>query len=96
MFDPTSRYYPLEKLTLERDGKDPVKYVERRFLPPPEELQTLSETAVLSGDRPDLIAWRTLGDPLQFWRVGDANRVMDPAEMGDEPGATIRIPMPQP
>lgn len=96
MFDPTSRYYKLEELTLERDGKDPVKYVSRRFLPRPEELQTLSETAVQPSDRPDLIAWRTLGDPLQFWRIGDANRVMDPAELVDEPGSVVRVPVPQP
>ncbi len=96
MFDPTSRYYSLETLTLEREGKDPVKYVARRFLPRPENLQTLAETAVQSGDRPDLLAWRTLGDPLQFWRLADANRAMDPGEMTDEPGATLRVPVPQP
>jgi hypothetical protein len=56
MFDPTSRYYKVDELTLERDGKDPVNYVARRFLPRPEELQTLSETAVQTSDRPDLIA----------------------------------------
>lgn len=96
MFDQTSRYAGLPVLILTRAGADPIPYVARRFVPPPERLQTLSEEIVQSDDRPDLIAFRSLGDPLQFWRVADANAVMDPGELADEPGGRVRIPVPQP
>jgi hypothetical protein len=37
-----------------------------------------------------------LGDPTVFWRIADANDVMDPADLVDEPGEIVRIPVPQP
>lgn len=95
MFDATSRYARLPVLTLEREGRDPLPYVARRFVPAGSSLQTLAEVPVQSDDRPDLITSRTLGDPLQFWRVADANDVLDPGELTDEPGQRIRVPVPQ-
>ena len=60
-----------------------VSYVRRRFLPPA--LPLLAEITVAPGERIDLIANRTLGDPLAFWRLCDANDVIDPTEATADP-----------
>jgi nucleoid-associated protein YgaU len=36
---------------------------------------------VKQSDRLDLIAARTLGDPLLFWRIADANDAMNPFDL---------------
>jgi nucleoid-associated protein YgaU len=46
---------------------------------------------VAAGDRLDLLAARYYGDPLQSWRIVDANGGMDPFELL-EPGRTLVIP----
>jgi len=95
MFDYKSRYYNLEtvKLTLP-DGREAV-YKRRRFLPDGASMPLLAEVTVRDSDRLDLISYRTLGDPLQFWRVADANDAMNPFELTDEPGRVLRVPVPQ-
>jgi hypothetical protein len=95
MFDYTSRYYNLEtaKLTMP-DGRI-VAYVKRRFLPQGKNMLLLEEVSVTEGDRLDQITARTLGDPLQFWQVCDANNAMNPVALTAEIGQKIRIPMPQ-
>lgn len=95
MFDYTSRYYRLETATHETLAGHTVRYVRRRFLPRGEQQPLLVEVTVNDGDRLDLITARTLGDPLQFWRVADANNAMNPPDLTAEPGATIRVPIPQ-
>jgi hypothetical protein len=95
MFDSSSRYARLPVLMyVGRDGL-PIAYVSRRFLPRSETLQTLGETEVQSEDRPDLASFRALGEPLAFWRMADANDVMDPGELTEEPGRVLRIPLPE-
>lgn len=95
MFDPTSRYYNLEQATIERADGEEIRYVRRRFLPQGEEMPRLTEVTVNDGDRLDLITARTLGDPLQFWRVADANNAHHPFDLTDEPGRVVRVPVPQ-
>jgi hypothetical protein len=95
MFDASSRYARLPVLTYLPPGQPPVAYVARRFLPSGA-LPVLGETAARSDDRPDLIAVRTLGDAMSFWRVADANPVMDPGELVEVTGRVLRIPVPQP
>ena len=64
MFDHTSRYYAIETATLTLpDGR------RCRLQAPPlpaagEEMPLLAEVAVAQGERLDLLAHRTLGDPL--------------------------------
>jgi len=67
----------------------------RRLLPRGASLPKLGEARVIQGDRLDLIAARTLGDPEQYWRVCDAADALDPADLV-QPGRTLTIPMPQP
>ncbi len=96
MFEPTSRYHSLETATLTTADGKAIAYKRRRFLPQGETLPLLVEVTVTQGDRLDLIAGRTLGDPEQFWRVCDANNAMDPFELTAKLGGVIRVPIPQP
>jgi len=96
MFDHTSRYFPLETTTYTlADGRQ-VSHKRRRFLPQGESLPLLVELIITRGDRLDLLAAKTLGDPLQFWRIADANNTMHPDTLTAEPGAMLRVPVPQP
>jgi hypothetical protein len=98
MFDPSSRYYPLPTATLTRrdaDGKEhEVRYVRRRFLPPLSASTLLLEHRFTQGERLDNLTARYLGDPAQFWRVCDANAVLQPEEL-EEVGRLIRVAMPE-
>jgi hypothetical protein len=93
-FAPTSRYAGVGTATLTRAGAT-VGYLRRRFLPRGSEQPLLAQVTVAEGDRLDLIAARTLGDPEQFWRVCDANDAMDPADL-EVTGRTLRVTLPQP
>lgn len=99
MFEPTSRYIAIEtaKMTLtDRDGRPRViAYKRRRFVPSLDGTVTIVEHLVAEGDRLDNITARYLGDPTQFWRVCDANLVLLPDELTDEPGESIRIALPK-
>ena len=95
MFDPTSRYYPIEQATHTTEGGRALRYVRRRFLPRGRSIPLLVEHRVEDGERLDLITARTLGDPEQFWQVADANDGMNPRELTEEPGRLLRIPVPQ-
>ena len=97
-FEQTSRYFPVETVTLtvtDRDGRERViAYKRRRLIPSYEEQPTLAEHRVAEGDRLDNIAARYVGDPTQFWRLCDANTVLRPEEL-EEVGRVIRIAMSQ-
>ncbi|MDX2032411.1 MAG: hypothetical protein SF339_17180 [Blastocatellia bacterium] len=96
MFDFTSRYYAIEDARYtDADGRE-IIHKRRRFLPDPHSLQLLVEATVTQGDRLDLIANRTIGDPLQFWRVCDASNGMNPFDLLDPLGRKLRVPVPQP
>ena len=98
MFDKGSRYAGIEegKLTMiDRDGSErEVAYVRRRFLPQLESLTPIAEHIVEQGDRLDNLSARYLGDPLQYWRIADANRSMRPEELTDEVRSVIKIAFP--
>ncbi len=99
MPDHMSRYATVEAATLDRPDGRRVAYLRRRFLPQGASLPLLAEVAVTATDRVDLLSYRTLGDPLAFWRICDANDAMDPVAMVEEaaaePGRLLRIPVPQ-
>ena len=95
MFETTSRYYPLETATLTAPDGRIIAYKRRRFLPQGDKMPLLLEVTVVQGDRLDLITARTLGDPEQYWRVADANNVMNPPDLTAEIGRTLRVPIPQ-
>jgi hypothetical protein len=95
MFDHTSRYYNLEIATTTLPDGRTASYVRRRVLPQGEEMPLLAEVAVIQGERIDLIAHRTLGDPLAYWRICDANNAMNPQQLTQEPNRLLRVPLPQ-
>lgn len=95
MFEHTSRYYDLETATHTTPDGRVVAYKRRRLLPRGEEMSLLAGVSVTRGDRLDLIAARTLGDPEQFWRVCDANDAMNPVVLTAQPGRTLRVPVPR-
>jgi hypothetical protein len=43
-------------------------------------------------DRLDNIAFRTLRDPLQAWRISDANSAMDPFALCAKTGTVLIVP----
>lgn len=92
-FDPLSRYrgVPLA-LYQPGPGRAPVAHVMRRFIPQRHAIATALEAVVEAVDRPDLLAARTLGNPLAYWRIADANAVIDPFALTDIPGARVAIP----
>ena len=95
MFEPSSRYYRVETLTLiTREGRT-ISYKKRRFLPDGPTLPLLGEHTTTEGDRLDLIADTTIGDAEQFWRICDANNAMNPFDLIGGPGRVLRIPVPQ-
>jgi hypothetical protein len=95
MFEHESRYASLDTAQWTTDAGDTIVYARRRLLPRPEDAAELARWPVRAGDRFDLIAARTLGDSQSFWRVADANRVLDPLEL-ETPGSILLIPMPKP
>ena len=94
MFDPRSRYYELDDLHYTGEGQRTIVYKSRRFLSRDDTRPTMWETVVADGDRPDLVAARTLRQPDLFWRVCDANGVMNPFDLTRQPGRRIRILIP--
>lgn len=92
-FGATSRYRGLPLATVEVGGRM-VRYVTRRFVPPPERFAQIGEHVVADGERPDTLAALHVGDPEQFWRLCDANRVLHPDELAVI-GRRLRIVLPE-
>jgi hypothetical protein len=95
LFPQTSRYYgsAIRRHVLP-SGKT-VSYLERRFVPHPDRFALLGEHTVVAGDRPDNLAATYLGDPEQFWRIADANYVMNPMELTATVSRRLRITLPE-
>lgn len=94
-FEATSRYHGVALALLPQPGGEPaLPYVRRRFIPPLREIPLAGRVTVASSDRPELLAHRTLGEALVYWRLADANAVTDPFELTDTPGARVAIPQP--
>lgn len=95
MFDPTSRYFPLDEAIYKDEHGHQISYKQRRFLPQGMQMPLLTEVTVLPGDRLDLIAARTLNAPEHFWRICDANNAMNPFALTDNVGDVLRVSPPQ-
>jgi hypothetical protein len=72
----------------------PIAFLRRRLVPRPERFSTLYEAMCVEGDRRDLLAARHLGDVELWWRLADANGVIDPVGMTAPPGRTLRVTLP--
>lgn len=97
---PTSRYHDTGVTVYTRPagpGQEPVAVpcFRRRLCPLPERFAALYAYTTVEGDRRDLVAARELGDPELWWRLADANGVLDPARMTGPPGRVLRITLPE-
>ncbi|SFS96500.1 hypothetical protein [Saccharopolyspora flava] len=86
----TSRYHDAEVAVHRRPDGSEVRYVKRRLIPKNDD--STSPHVVAEGERPDHLGQRYFGDPGQWWRIADANPVLDPRELTDEPGKVIGVP----
>ena len=94
-FPATSRYNGIETATLTGDDGTPIVYLRRRIVPPPDRFMVIQVHLMKPGDRLDLLAAQFFGDPQQFWRICDANAVIDPDELSQSPGMRVRITLPE-
>ncbi|HEV2805964.1 MAG TPA: hypothetical protein VGW57_13660 [Chthoniobacterales bacterium] len=94
-FPPTSRYFEIETTKWKTPEGKSIVYIRRRFLPSADRFELLLEHSVVQGDRIDNVTAQYLGDPEQFWRVCDANNVMQPDELTATSGGKIRITLPE-
>ncbi|MFY1622534.1 hypothetical protein ACN261_24210 [Micromonospora sp. WMMD723] len=92
---PDSRYAAVgTTVTVDPETGEEIVHLRRRFVPPAERLATAGWEPVADGDRVDLLAARTVGDPTAFWQLCDANGVFDPAEL-IRPGQVVRVALPE-
>src|SRR5258708_3002766 len=94
LFAPGSRYtgFPVLNLTIPHGSV--AVYLSRRFVSQPEQFATLTVYKFKEDDRLDTVAAQQLGDPELFWRLCDANRVLQPEEL-ETLHRPILIPIPQ-
>jgi nucleoid-associated protein YgaU len=95
MNDPSSRYANVGTAIWRAPNGKTVHFRQRRFLPDPGHQAVLTEVRVADGQRLDQIAAAQLGNPLQWWRIADANGAMDPFELTAAPGRVLVIPIPK-
>lgn len=92
MFEADSRYQTVETATIEMpDGRE-VVYKRRRLIAGGRAM-VHSRTRVEPSDRLDHIAARALGDPGAWWRICDANAVMNPRDIDEGSGQELDIPI---
>lgn len=95
IFPVTSRYNQINTAEYQTPDGRTIVYLQRRFVPPASRFTLLEEHTVLQGERLDNITAAHLGDPLQFWRVCDANNAMRPDELTETIGRVLRITLPE-
>lgn len=93
-FPPNSRYADSEQASYTSADGRVITYVALRLLPPPEDFSPLALHRLVTAERVDLLAEQYYGDPEQYWRICDANRVSWPPDATATPDALIVIPLP--
>ncbi len=92
MFARGSRYEQIpDSLYTDAQGRQ-IPYKLMRVIPI--EFVTQQVHTVRQGERLDQIAFHYFGDPLQFWRICDANRGFDPDDL-QQVGRQLVIPIAQ-
>lgn len=94
MFFRGSRYEPVAEASLATSDGRTIQYKRMRFIPPASQ-PARTFVRILDGDRPDLVAFRAIGDPEQFWRLCDLNLVRRPVDLTAAAGQLVAIPAPQ-
>jgi hypothetical protein len=95
-FPPTSRYAGIDVEAWDPGrGNPPVPYLRRRFCVRPERFALLYQLRIVESDRRDVLASRHLGDAEVWWRLADANGVVDPRDLTEPIGRPLRITLPE-
>ncbi len=90
MPDATSRYANIPQADYTAPDGRVFAYQLRRFPPKSGTFTIQAVVAVKSSDRLDSLTGRTLGNPLLFWQVADANDAMNPFDLLKR--ASLKIP----
>jgi hypothetical protein len=93
-FPPNSRYHGIGTFKIAAPDGTVIVYLKRRFIPQPERYAAIGAHLVTEGERIDNITAHYLGDPELFWRVCDANAVLDPDSLTERVGSEILITLP--
>jgi len=92
-FSENSRYRGIEQGIYESAAGAPgIRYILRRFIPQLRDIPAVAEHIVNGGERPDVLASNAMGDAELYWRIADANAVIDPNDLTDTVGARVSIP----
>lgn len=95
-FPPTSRYVSVGVDAWDPGNGDPaVPFLRRRFCTRAERFSPLYEVPVVEGDRRDVLAARHSGDAALWWRLADANGVVDPRALTEPVGRRLLITLPE-
>ena len=94
-FPLSSRYRNIALASMEGSNGESIVYLKRRFIPQADNFSLLQEYIVHEADRLDNITSQFIGDPERFWQICDANNVLEPAELTEQPGNIIRITLPE-
>jgi hypothetical protein len=94
-FPPTSRYSGIGVAYNPGDETPKVPFLRRRLCPRGDRLAQLYEARVVEGDRRDLLGARHLGEAELWWRLADANAVLDPRALTDTIGRRLRVTLPE-
>jgi hypothetical protein len=94
-FAQNSRYYGVALGRYVSSANEPgTPYVLRRFIPQRRSITIAAEHIVKSGERPEWLAAQLIGDVELYWRLADANAVIDPFELTDRLARRVAIPLP--
>lgn len=89
MFFRGSRYEHTDTKEHTTDDGRVIRFKALRLIPP---TPRLTGHVVDEGERIDHVAFHEVGDPERFWRIADANVVIDARDTVAEPGRVIDIP----
>jgi hypothetical protein len=95
LFPITSRYNGVDTTTLTTVDGGEIAYLRRRWVPSSDRFALLQLHRIVQGERVDRLTAQYLGDPLQFWRLCDANDVLRPEELTERVGRLVRITLPE-
>ena len=93
--NPNSRYFSSAVEFFTRPDGTQVAYLQRRIIPQASIYTQTQNYVVVDGDRLDNIAAKSLGDPILYWAICDANAAVDPDELTstDAIGTTLDMPI---
>jgi hypothetical protein len=95
LFPISSRYNGIDTATLTTVDGEEMAYLRRRWVPSSDRFALLQLHRIVQGERVDRLTAQYLGDPLQFWRLCDANDVLRPEELTERVGRLVRITLPE-